>query len=556
MSKYTIGIDYGTLSARALVVEVGTGREIASATMDYPHAVMDRALPDGTPLKPDWALQHPQDYMDCLKYVVPEALKLSGVSADDVIGLGIDVTASTTMPIYKDGTPLCLTEKYASRPHAWVMLWKHHAAHDKAAQIEKIIQERGETFLARYGNKVSSEWFFPKLWQIVDEAPDIYDEADYFIEAVDWLVLMLTGKLTRSASIVGYKAFWHKQDGYPSNDFFRALDPRLENVIDEKLGRVPTPIATKAGELTEEGAKLIGLNPGTAVAVGTPDAHTSLPPAGLVDPGKMLMIMGTSTCHIMLSETESTVPGICGVVEDGVVPGLFAYEAGQCCVGDHFKWMTENCVPVSYMKEAEERGMNIHGLLTEKAEKLKPGQSGLIALDWWNGNRSVLVDMDLTGMILGMTLTTLPEEIYRALIEATAYGTRMIVDTFEKHGVHIDSLYACGGIAKKNPMMMQIYADVLHREIRIARSSQTCAVGAAIFGAVAAGKDRGGYDDIFEASRAMGGVDEKFYTPNPESSAVYDELYAEYELLHDYFGRGGNNVMKRLKRIRERQIEG
>lgn len=553
MSKFTLGVDFGTLSARALVVEVGTGRELAAATMDYPHAVMSRELPDGTPLKPDWALQDPQDYLDCLRAIIPEALRQSAVSADDVIGVGIDFTANTMLPVDANGVPLCFQPAYASIPHAWAMLWKHHAAQDRARRIQEIAEARGERFLKRYGGKVSSEWMFPKLWQILDEAPEVYAAADRFIEAGDWIVLQLTGNEMRSASMAGYKAFWHKADGYPSDDFFAAIDPRLAHVVDEKLSRKLYPAGTRAGVVTPDAAKWTGLRAGTAVSVASIDAHVSLPPAGLVDPGKLLMILGTSTCHIMLGDVEREVPGICGVVEDGVVPGLYGYEAGQSCCGDHFKWMIDNCVPKVYCDEADARGMGLHALLTEKAARLRPGESGLVALDWWNGNRSVLVDVDLTGLMVGMTLATRPEEIYRALIEATAYGTRVIVENFEQHGVAIDGLYACGGIAKKNPLMMQIYADVLGREIRVARSTQTPALGSAMFGAVAAGRAFGGYDSIADAAREMGGVDEKSYAPIEENRIVYDALYQEYLRLHDAFGRGGNDVMKRLKQIRDRQ---
>ena len=552
MSKYSVGVDFGSLSARALVAEIGTGRELGCASMDYPHAVMSRELPDGTPLKPDWALQHPQDYLDCLRYTVAEALRQSAVDPADVVGLGLDFTSNTMLPIDASGEPLCFRPEFSAVPHAWVMLWKHHAAQKYANRMTEIAEARGERFLSRYGDKVSSEWMAPRLWQIVEEAPQVYDAADRFIEAGDWLVLRLTGSDSPAAGMAGYKMFWDKQDGYPSPEFFRALNPKLENVT-AKLGRHPLPVGSRAGTLNEAGAAMTGLLPGTAVAVANIDSYVAFPPAGVVEPGKLLMILGTSTCHLMLGETGQDVPGICGVVEDGMIPGMFGYEAGQSCCGDHFKWMIENCVPRAYADEADARGTSLHALLTEKAGALRPGESGLIALDWWNGNRSVLADFDLTGLLIGMTLATRPEEIYRALIEATAYGTRMIVENFENHGLRIDSLYACGGIAKKNPMMMQIYADVLNRELRIVRSAQTPALGSAIFGAVAAGSAAGGYDSIAAAARKMGGVDERVYRPDPENSAVYDELFSEYAQLHDYFGRGGNDVMKRLKALRARQ---
>lgn len=549
--KYTIGVDFGTQSGRAVLVEVGTGKEVATAVKKYTHGVMDEYLPDGiTQLEPDWALQHPQDYLEVLAETIPELLKDSNVNAEDVIGIGIDFTACTVLPVDEEGTPLCMYDEYKSNPHAYVKLWKHHAAQEEANKINEIALERGEEFLDRYGGKISSEWLFPKIWQILNEAPEVYERAAKFIEATDWVVMQLTGQEKRNSCAVGYKAMWHKQKGYPSNEFFKALDPRLENVVDEKLSRDIYPIGSKAGEITKKAAQLTGLKPGTAVAVGNVDAHVSMPAVGIVDQGKMLMIIGTSTCHMVLGTEEKLVPGICGVVEDGIIPGFFGYEAGQCCVGDHFEWFINNCVPESYYDEARDKGINIHDLLSQKAQGLAVGESGLIALDWWNGNRSVLVDADLTGMIIGCTLLTKPEEIYRALIEATAFGTRMIIDNFEERGVPIKELYAAGGIAHKNPFLMQIYSDVTNREIRISASSQTPALGSAMFGAVAAGKERGGYDSIVDAAREMARLKDLVYRPIPENVKVYNKLYAEYKILHDYFGRGTNNVMKRLKAIK------
>jgi L-ribulokinase len=309
-------------------------------------------------------------------------------------------------------------------------------------------------------------------------------------------------------------------------------------------------MGSKAGEITDTAAKLTGLKIGTAVAVANVDAHVAVPAVGITDEAKMLMIMGTSTCHILLGTEEKIVPGMCGVVEDGVIPGYLGYEAGQSCVGDHFEWFVDNCVPSSYTKEAAEKAVNIHELLTEKAEKLAVGESGLIALDWWNGNRSVLVDVDLTGMLLGCTLLTKPEEIYRALIEATAYGTKTIVETFKENGVPINQLFAAGGIAEKNKLMMQIYSDVTNMEIRISASSQTPALGSAMFAALAAGEEKGGYASIVEAAKHMSKVKEEYYKPIPENVEVYNKLYAEYKILHDYFGRGANDAMKRLKKIK------
>lgn len=550
MSKYCVGVDFGTLSARALVADVGTGKEVASADMDYPHGVMDNCLMDGTPLRPDWALQHPEDYIECLGYVVPEALKRARVSPEQVVGMGIDFTSCTLMPVDGQGVPLCMRGEYAQNPHAYVKLWKHHAAQDQANRMNEAAQRRNEAFFPRYGGKISSEWLFPKVWQTLEEAPEIYRAADAFVEAADWVIFRLTGKKTRSECALGYKALYRKGAGFPDSGYFGALDQRLERVVEEKLGGEILSLGAKAGEITPEAARLTGLLPGTAVAVANVDAHVSVPAAGITSPGKLLMIIGTSTCHMALSEKECLVPGICGVVEDGVIPGLMGYEAGQSAVGDQLNWFVKNGVPEAYARQAREEGIGLHELLTRKASRLKPGESGLLALDWWNGNRSVLVDGALSGMILGMTLLTKPEEIYRALIESTAYGSRMIVENFREHGVKVDELVACGGIAQKNPFAMQIYADVLNQPIRVARSTQSPALGSAMFGAVAAGAKGGGYEDIHQAAREMGGVKEAFYAPNPESAKVYERLYGEYKRLHDYFGRGENPVMKVLRQIR------
>lgn len=551
MKKYTIGVDFGTLSGRAVLVDVTTGEELATSEYVYPHGVMDEQLPCGKKLGPDWALEHPQDYLEVLGNTIPKVLKETGVRAQDIIGVGVDFTACTILPVKADGTPLCFLDEFKENPHAYIKLWKHHAAQDKANMLNEIAQQRGEKWLARYGGKISSEWAFPKIWQVLDEAPEVYNAADRFIEAADWVVWQLTGVETRNACTAGYKAIWHKQDGYPSNEFFKALDSRLENVVDEKLSRDIISLGQKAGEISHKAAELTGLMPGTAVAIANVDAHVCVPAVKIDGPGKMLAIIGTSTCHMLLGEEEKEVPGMCGVVEDGILPGFYGYEAGQSCVGDHFAWFIENCLPSSYEMAAKEKGINIHKYLTEKAEQLKVGESGLLALDWWNGNRSVLVDVDLTGMIVGMTLLTKPEEIYRALIEATAYGTRMIIETFRENGVPVNEFYASGGISQKNPMMMQIYADVINMPVYIAGSTQGPALGSAIFGAIAAGAEKGGYDCVIDAAKVMGKLDETVYKPIPENVEVYNKLFAEYRKLHDYFGRGENDVMKRLKEIKK-----
>ncbi|WP_100408106.1 ribulokinase [Bacillus solitudinis] len=552
MKKYTIGVDYGTGSGRAVLVDLHDGTEVADHVTEYRHGVIDERLPEsGIKLEHEWALQHPRDYIEVLTTSVPAVIKESGINPEDVIGLGIDFTACTMLPVDDKGEPLCFKPELAERPHSWLKLWKHHAGQEEANLINEIAEKRGETFLPRYGGKISSEWMLAKIWQILNEDSEIYDLTDQFLEATDWVVFKMTGNITKNSCTAGYKANWHKKDGYPSKDFFKALDPRLENLTETKLRGEILPLGTKAGELSEEMASLMGLKAGIAVAVGNVDAHAAVPGVGVTEPGKLVMAMGTSICHMLLGTEENQVEGMCGVVEDGIIPGYLGYEAGQSAVGDIFAWYVENAVPAYVKEEAEKAGVNIHVWLEQEASKYKPGQSGLLALDWWNGNRSVLVDTELSGLIVGMTLLTKPEEIYRALLEATAFGTRKIVDAFHQNGVPVEELYACGGLPQKNRLLMQIYADVTNRPIKVADSKQTPALGAAMFGAVAAGADKGGYDSIVEAAKKMARVKDEAFEPIPENVAIYEKLYQEYSTLHDYFGRGENDVMKRLKAIRQ-----
>lgn len=550
--KYAIGVDYGTQSGRAVLVDLTNGHEVADHVTPYPHGVIDEKLPtSGQALEHDWALQHPDDYLEVLRRSVPAVLKQSEIDPSDVIGLGIDFTACTMLPVDEQGTPLCFKPEWKDNPHGWVKLWKHHAAQDEADRVNAIAAERGEKFLPRYGGKISSEWMIAKVWQIVNEAPDVYEATDLFTEATDWVVSQLTGNFVRNSCTAGYKANWHKQDGYPSKEFFKALDPRLENLIETKLRGDIVALGTKSGELTEAMAKLTGLNPGTAIAVGNVDAHAAVPAVGVVTQGKLVMAMGTSICHMLLGTEEVEVEGMCGVVEDGIIPGYLGYEAGQSAVGDIFEWFVEEAVP-AYVKEAAEKdGVGVHQWLTERASAYKPGETGLLALDWWNGNRSVLVDTNLTGVIVGYSLLTKPEEVYRTLLESTAFGTRKIIDAFHNNGVPVDEVYACGGLPQRNHLLMQIYADVTNREIKIADSKQTPAIGAAMFGAVAAGSSKGGYDNVVDAAKAMARVRKETFKPIPENVAIYERLYQEYSTLHDYFGRGANDVMKRLKSLKD-----
>ena len=540
-----VGVDFGTLSGRAVVVRVSDGEELGSAVHPYHHAVVDRVLPDGrTTLPPEWALQVPSDYVDVLRVAVPEAVRAAGIDASDVVGIATDFTACTILPTLADGTPLCELPEYAGDPHAYVKLWKHHAAQPHADRINQIARDRGEPWLARYGGLISSEWEFAKGLQLLEEAPEIYQAMAYFVEAADWIVWQLCGTYVRNACTAGYKGIY-QDGGYPSSDFLTALNPAFSGFVTEKIGQAVAQLGDRAGDLSAQAAEWTGLPEGIAVAVGNVDAHVTAPAARAVEPGQMVAIMGTSTCHVMSSETLREVPGMAGVVDGGIVPGMWGYEAGQSGVGDIFHWFVTNCVPESYEQAARQNGQDLHEHLTELASKQRVGEHGLVALDWHSGNRSVLVDHELSGVMVGQTLATRPEEMYRALLEATAFGTRAIIETFEAAGVSVHELVIAGGLLK-NPFLMQIYADVTRMPLSTISSSDGPAVGSAIHAAVAAGA----YPDIHAAADAMGRVHKNIYRPIPENAAAYDQLFEEYRLLHDYFGRGANNVMHRLKERR------
>ena len=547
-SAVVIGVDYGTLSGRAVVVRVSDGVELGSAVHAYAHAVIERALPSGRTLPPDWALQVPNDYVDVLRTAVPAALAASGVSADRVIGLGTDFTAGTVLPVLPDGTPLSELPEFADNPHAYVKLWKHHAAQSHADRINAAAHAQGVPWIARYGGKLSSEWALAKGLELFEDAPEVYARAEHFIEAADWIVWQLTGEYVRNTCTAGYKAA--RQDGrYPSEDFLESISPGFGGFIRDKIEHPVRDLGERAGRLTAEAAGWTGLPEGIAVSVGNVDAHVTAAAARALEPGQMVMIMGTSTCHVMNSDQLGEVPGMCGVVDGGIVKGLWGYEAGQSGVGDIFGWFINSGVPESYRLEAERRGLGLHEYLTELAAAQAIGQTGLIALDWHNGNRSVLVDHTLSGVIVGQTLATLPEDVYRALLEATAFGTRTIVEAFETSGVPVTELIVAGGLLK-NELLMQIYADVTRLPLSVIGSEQGPALGSAIHAAVAAGA----YPDVPSASAAMGRVERNAYLPDEARAKIYDALFAEYSQLHDYFGRGGNDVMHRLRDLRREAL--
>ncbi|WP_284982975.1 ribulokinase [Arthrobacter sp. efr-133-TYG-118] len=549
---YVIGVDYGTLSGRAVVVRVRDGKELGSGVFDYPHAVITEALPAGLADVPDgtvvrlpgeWALQVPEDYREVLRHAVPAAVRDAGIDPAAVVGIATDFTACTMVPVTADGTPLNELAGFADRPHAYVKLWRHHAAQGQADRINALAAARGEAWLPRYGGLISSEWEFAKGLQLLEEDPDAYAAMDHWVEAADWIVWQLCGNYVRNACTAGYKGIY--QDGaYPSEEFLAALNPDFKDFVSTKLAHSIGRLGDAAGYLSAEAAALTGLREGIAVAVGNVDAHVTAPAARAVEPGQLVAIMGTSTCHVMNAEVLAEVPGMCGVVDGGIVDGLWGYEAGQSGVGDIFGWFTRYGVPPEYHAAAEAAGLGIHEYLTELASTQQIGEHGLIALDWHSGNRSVLVDHELSGVIVGQTLATKPEDIYRALLEATAFGTRTIVDAFRDSGVPVQEFIVAGGLLK-NKLLMQIYADITGLQLSTIGSAQGPALGSAIHAAVAAGE----YPDIREAAAAMGSEPGAVYTPVPENVAAYEELFREYRTLHDYFGRGANEVMHRLKKI-------
>lgn len=551
MAKYAIGLDYGTLSVRALLVNIETGEEVGVSVYEYPHGVMEKAIPTGEKLPPNWALQHPGDYMDGLIYTVSNVMKSSAVNPKDVVGIGVDFTASTVLPVRADGCPLCLTEEFAKEPHAYVKLWKHHSADDEATYIDKIVKDRNEEWIRYCGGKISSEWMIPKVLETLNHAPEVYEKADRYMEALDWIVWQMTGIETRSQNGLRYKAFYNHKTGYPSKEFYRAIDPRMENFVEEKLEAPEGIVGEVTGYLSESMAEKLGLAAGTPIGTPIIDAHACVLGGGVTRPGQMMIIVGTSFCHYVFSKEEADVVGVCSLVRDCVLPGYFGYEAGQSGGGDQFAWFVNNCIPEKYEMEAREKGISIHQLLTEKLEGYKAGQSGLLALDWFNGVRSPLIDYNLNGLIMGMNLVTKPEEIYMALIEATAYGTRLIVEEFENAGIYVDTIVMSGGIPLKNPMLVQVYSDILNREITVCQTAQSGALGAAMLGISAAPSEITGYNGLIEIAQKLGKHGDMVYKPNAENKEAYDLLYQEYKTLLDYFGKGANDVMKRLNKLRQ-----
>jgi len=555
---YTIGLDFGTNSVRCLIVDVRDGQELATAVYEYETGQAGVVV---DPADHNLARQNPADYLKGIESTIREALNQAKqadgrFTAEQVIGIGVDTTGSTPIPVDENGTPLSMSERFRTNLNAYAWLWKDHTAYAEAAEITELAKKEHPEYLTKCGGTYSSEWFFSKILHCLRTDPAVFDAAYSWVECCDYIPAVLTGtekpdQIKRSRCAAGHKAMYNEQwGGLPAKEFLAKLDPKLGALRDRLYEKTYT-VETEAGKLTRTWAERLGLPEGICVAVGAFDAHLGAVGSG-IRPGKLVKIIGTSTCDMLVAEKRQgfvDIPGICGIVDGSILPGYFGLEAGQSAVGDIFNWF------VNYIQPGGPEAGS-HEALTDRAAKLQPGQSGLLALDWNNGNRTVLGDQRLTGLLVGQTLHTRPEEIYRALIEATAFGALTIIRRFEEYGLEVSEVISCGGIAERNPLLMQIYADVTGREMKVSRSAQSCALGACIAAAVAAGAKAGGYDDFASAQAAMCGVKDLCYKPDAKRSAVYQQLYQLYKKLHDAFGTKqwqGNlfGVMKELLAIKD-----
>ncbi len=530
--KHALGLDFGTESVRALLVDLN-GNEVASAVSKYASGQILDQLPTGEYLPPLFALQDPQDWIDSSSSAVQEAIRNAAVPPESVIGVGVDFTSCTMLPTRSDGTPLCRIEKLQREPHAWPKLWKHHGAQQQADRLTAVAKERNENLLTRYGGVIGLEWFFPKVLEVLENSPNIYDAADVWLEAGDWFVWQLVGAptdaLPRSTCQAGYKAMWSAEDGYPSEDYLNAVHPRLGETVASKLpGKLVAP-GQAAGGLCAEMAERLGLQVGTPVSSGIIDAHAGVPGVGAAAAGTLVMVMGTSSCHMLNSTAGSFVPGVAGVVKDGILPGYYGYETGQAAVGDAFDWLRSLL------------GHDDHSDLAQQAANLPPGAEGVTCVDWMNGCRTPLMDGELSGGFSGLKLHHRPAHLYRALLEASAFGVRWIVECLEEAGIAVNEYVATGGLPHHNPALIQIYADVLGKSICVHPSKQGPALGAAILGAIAAGTERSGFESTEQAIVAMAAprADEParratIVKPDAANSRAYQAAYAEYRQLADF----------------------
>ena len=535
-ASLTLGLDFGTESVRALLVDL-KGTERGSAVAAFKHGQILEALPgSGRKLPPSYALQDPQDWLDSAAHAVQTAVRQAKVHPGDIVGIGVDFTSCTMLATLRDGTPLCQLGRFRNQPLAWPKLWKHHGAKEQTDRINQVARRRKEAFLKNYGGIIGLEWFFPKVLETLENAPAVYNAAEVWLEAGDWFVWQLVGgsadDLPRSTCQAGYKAMWSSDAGYPSKAFLKAVHPNLANVVRDKIpGRLLAP-GQAAGELSADAAKLLGLRPGVPVSAAVIDAHAGVPGAGAAEPGTLVMVLGTSSCHMLNATENRFVPGVAGIVENGILPGLVGYETGQAAVGDAFDWLRRLL------------GQEEFTTLDSAARCVPPGADGVSCLDWFNGCRTPLMDGGLRGAFTGLTLQHRPAHLYRAVLEASAFGVRWIVDVLRENGVTVNKFVATGGLPHHNPLLVEIYADVLGEAISVHPSKHGPALGAAILGALAAGRERTGFNSAGAAIRAMAapqrnakGRELRVVKPNRRHRSAYERAYKEYRRLAELLQR-------------------
>lgn len=531
MTQYSLGFDFGSLSVRGLLVNIQTGEQVQSAEWKYRHGIFSDHLPDGTKLPPQFALQDPQDYLEGIQQCSKELLKRSGIDAREVVAIGLDSTASTIIPVDAAGRPLCEYEEFRSNPHAWLKLWKHHGAVAQSESFAEAARQSNPQWFQKCGGIISSEWFLPKAFEIAEQAPQVYERADSILEVIDWIANILTDAHHRSEAIAACNCCYSREFEYPSNNLVRQAFPVADQMFKEKFREDRIMLGEKTGNLSAHGAALLGLQKGTTVAVPTVDSHACVCGTGACLPGDLTYICGTSAVEILLSDSEVSIPGVHINARDASIPGLFSLGVGQSCVGDVFSWFVSNCVPPDYFKDAKIANVDIFSFLGEKAKALGAGKSGLIALDWWNGVRTPFFRFDLSGALFGLSIRTRPEHIWLALLESHAFNVRKSIDRLTSNGHPVNRIFATGGIPRKNPVLIQILADVLQKEIHICKGEQLAALGSAIMGAAAIGKD-----DFRTVHERMHSKTDKTFYPNEQNKEIYNKLFTAYDELSDRFG--------------------
>lgn len=549
MPKYIIGMEFSTLSAKAILVNADRGEIKAISMCGYHDAVIDTVIPGTTKkLPPDYALQNPENYLECMEVLLTDVWRKAEIQPEEVKAIGISITACTLVALDENMKPLCLQKRYRDNPHSWVKLWKHQGAKEECEKINDIAIARNEEFIRNYGGSSTNEWMFAKIFETLKKAPEIYAATHRFMEMGDYLVYLLTGKVIKSSCFAGYKAFWDRDNGYPSKAYFATLDPRLENVIEEKIGNDPIlPMESCAGKLRREWARRTGLSEKTIVSVAGMDAHQSVPAAGVDDEGSMVMTIDAAICHLVVNREKHECPGISGAIRDGILTGFYGYEAGKSAVGDIFDWFIENLVPYTLVQKAIDENISIYNLMDSMAQKIPAGGTGLLTLNWWSGNRSIAFNLDLSGAILGMSLGTKPEEIYRALMEGFAYGARETIDAMRQSGIRIDRYYVTGTLAQRSDVLLQILADVLGAEVWRTSTVHTSAMGAAIYASVAAGC----YESVAQAISKMITPPQQCFKPDMENYRIYNRIYSYYLRLYDYFRTDENLLMRSIKKIKK-----